>query len=389
MLISQYLLYLVYTVFFLIITFSRYFNGEITTIAMFCLGLFVISLNYKSDVLKLFVSMQGLFLIWILTSLLWTENNYATSRAFFQILSTFVFTISFIILIKKISSLVKYATFFMIVVLTLNIIVLFVPLVDVYTYDARYGEVFHGLFSHKNGLGKAMTLFSLFSLWGLSESKPRKEKWIYFFSFLLSTIFIILSKNSGALGILLFSICILFSYRKIKSPKKVAFITLILSVVPFYLILKTPEWIKYIVVEFFDRDLTFTGRVYIWEVLSYYIEQNLYLGYGYQAFWSLSFLKQTSIISSLGFNPTHAHNGIIDMILGIGIIGFIIYLLILCRLFISLRNRQTNTKYVVLSSSLFLVIIYNNILEVDLIYPMSLFYVIQILIFYYTVIKKT
>lgn len=387
--LKKYFIYLLYTLFFLVITFGRFFTGEFTTIVMFIVGITIVIFNFKNDALKLFFSMHSLLLLWILLSLLWTENNAATSKAIFQIISIFVFTISFVILMKNLNELIKYSTFFMIIVLLLNLIVIFVPFIDSYSYDVRYGEVFHGFFAHKNGLGKAMTIFSIFSLWAMHEYKIKKEKLLYLFSFATALFFIFLSKNSGALGILVVSILIFYIYRNLKSTKIIAFLTLILSVVPYYLIMNTPEWIKYIVTEVFNRDLTFTGRTYIWEVLSYYINLKQYTGYGYQAFWSIGNLNQLSLISSLGFNPTHAHNGIIDTILSIGLVGLGIYLLILIKLFASLIKKKNNSSYIVLGTIIFLIVIYNNILEVDLIYPLSFFYVIQVLIYYYTVIKKT
>ncbi|MBC7364164.1 MAG: O-antigen ligase family protein [Candidatus Aminicenantes bacterium] len=71
----------------------------------------------------------------------------------------------------------------------------------------------------------------------------------------------------------------------------------------------------------FNRTETLTGRTEIWQSLVPFAKKNILLGYGYGGFWT------TSLRNLIG---SHAHNGYLDTILDLGLIGlifFIIYIL--------------------------------------------------------------
>ncbi|WP_214754753.1 O-antigen ligase family protein [Exiguobacterium sp. s16] len=383
--INFFLIYLVYTPFFLIILFDRYFNGMNTSLGMLLVGILIILFNYKKIIKRHLYSSHFYLIIWIMLSTIWSANTSVTLNSAIMLMSVLLFTISFTLLFNETTQFIKYAFHFMLIVIFINLFIYIIPIVDSFTYDVRYGEVFHGLFAHKNGLGKAMTIFALFSYWLMYYSNKISYRMGYLFCFIGSTSFILLSKNSGSLGILLLLILVFHIFNKIKSAKLISFISLIAVMLPFYLVLSPPIWLQYIIVNIFERDLTYTGRIYIWNVLEYYINNNFIFGYGYQAFWSYEYLNSTSILNSIGFNPTHAHNGIIDTVLSIGLVGLILYLLILIKLWWRLFVKRENNKYSTLGTLLILLVVYNNIFEVDLIYPMSIIYVIQVLVYNYTI----
>lgn len=81
---------------------------------------------------------------------------------------------------------------------------------------------------------------------------------------------------------------------------------------------------KFIIVDILDRDLTFTGRTYIWDYVIEFIKQKPIIGYGIEE--SNVRLNKTTFMVS-----THAHDQILEIIYKSGIVGIIVYAYILIK----------------------------------------------------------
>lgn len=71
-------------------------------------------------------------------------------------------------------------------------------------------------------------------------------------------------------------------------------------------------------------DLTFTGRLPLWEVIWDQIQQHYWLGYGFGAFWDVNGLDNSfGLARSVGWLGVvgQAHNGYLDLFLQIGLVG--------------------------------------------------------------------
>jgi exopolysaccharide production protein ExoQ len=67
---------------------------------------------------------------------------------------------------------------------------------------------------------------------------------------------------------------------------------------------------------------TLSGRAFIWPAVLYYIGKRPWLGYGYESFWNPG---QIDVIShDLGWGLREAHNGYLDVLLSLGIVGLAI-----------------------------------------------------------------
>ena len=69
------------------------------------------------------------------------------------------------------------------------------------------------------------------------------------------------------------------------------------------------------------RDPSLTGRVDIWQLAFSSIARNPIHGYGFSAFWDADSQAATRIREELHWSTPHAHNGYIDMALGLGFAG--------------------------------------------------------------------
>jgi O-antigen ligase len=62
-----------------------------------------------------------------------------------------------------------------------------------------------------------------------------------------------------------------------------------------------------------------TGRLPIWETLFPYVQDRLFLGYGYESFWDHT--RVNAVSSELHWGIREAHSAYIDMILSVGLLG--------------------------------------------------------------------
>ena len=73
------------------------------------------------------------------------------------------------------------------------------------------------------------------------------------------------------------------------------------------------------VVTALGRDLTFTGRTSIWSASLDWFEREPWVGHGYKALFNPASDESRLIWSEIGFEAANAHNGPLDLVLGIGV----------------------------------------------------------------------
>jgi O-antigen ligase len=69
------------------------------------------------------------------------------------------------------------------------------------------------------------------------------------------------------------------------------------------------------------RSISLTGRVPLWDEVLTMIAQRPWLGYGYNSFW-LGWNGPSALVwESVRWDPVHAHNGFLDLVLDLGVVG--------------------------------------------------------------------
>ena len=68
---------------------------------------------------------------------------------------------------------------------------------------------------------------------------------------------------------------------------------------------------------------TLTGRTELWSELMTYVAAHPILGYGFEGFWGP--VHTASVSLSLGWVVPHAHNGYIEMLLDLGVVGLAVF----------------------------------------------------------------
>jgi O-antigen ligase len=236
-------------------------------------------------------------------------------------------------------------------------------------------NAWHGLFIQKNGLGHAasITLFFWTHAWLSRQTSVR--------NFLLgggsALACLILSRSSTSLFATLFVIGLLVLLLKWPRRKRrymvvvvVAFVSIILiysmavlDIVPGLEVVLQP------IVSLTGKDMTFSGRTQIWEVIREHIVQHPILGTGYGAYWigrvptspSYVFISRKS-----NFYPTEAHNGYLDIMNDLGYVGL---LCLIGYLIVFLRQSVRLLKIDYVQATLYLALLFeeliNNLSESD------------------------
>jgi exopolysaccharide production protein ExoQ len=181
-----------------------------------------------------------------------------------------------------------------------------------------------GIFSHKNALGQVMVAGSLASLHHMRIGVKWRFQMILELSLFISLAF--LSKSSTSLVTIVVLSCAswLICLCNRRETRAVGLLLAFL-LVPIVVIGALSHDSLF---ELLGKDPTLTGRTDLWERVIDRIYQSPMLGWGFFAFWSSPFAAKIS--TTLGWTVPHSHNGLLELLLEIGIVGtaFFIFLFI-------------------------------------------------------------
>jgi O-antigen ligase len=99
--------------------------------------------------------------------------------------------------------------------------------------------------------------------------------------------------------------------------------------------------------------MTLSGRVPIWEYVGTEIDKKLFLGYGFAAYWIMGSTRILLFADYFeGFKVNQAHNGYLEIILQLGLIGFAFFLVLLIVYIYRMFKVNNNLAILVLISML-------------------------------------
>ena len=128
---------------------------------------------------------------------------------------------------------------------------------------------------------------------------------------------------TGIVGISLALIYILFN-KKIISIKLFNLKNYLIGVISIFMcvvVFRVQNIFRYLIVDILKKDLTFTGRTYIWDYVIKYIQKRPIIGYGME-YSDIRFNK------GINFHSYHAHNIILEIIYKTGIIGLLLIIFV-------------------------------------------------------------
>ena len=175
-----------------------------------------------------------------------------------------------------------------------------------------------GMFVEKNGLGAAAAETLVFCAGAFVLDRPRRWAWAGGAALALALLVLSTSKTSLVVA-LLGCLCFTFAWSVRRGPVA-AVIATFLGVVAVGLLAFEVAFAPETLLGLLGKDATLTGRTRIWAAVMRQIATRPHTGFGYGAVWT----DQTGwgpvywVLKQYGARPTYAHNGWVDLWLGMG-----------------------------------------------------------------------
>ena len=105
------------------------------------------------------------------------------------------------------------------------------------------------------------------------------------------------------------------------------------------------------ILEMIGKDPTLTGRTDLWTYVINDISLKPLLGWGYYGFWSPNNPAAIEISAALRWFVTQAHNGLLEMLLNVGVVGTAIFIFLFVRnVILAFRCLRTSAKALAIST---------------------------------------
>ena len=203
-----------------------------------------------------------------------------------------------------------------------------------------------GIYTGKNSLGRIMELGTIIFLLLIQFRRLRLLSWLGLSS---SMLLIIFSTSTSALVIVIALLILLPIYQSLRLREEILAPVIlsiaILLICSLVLIFSHAESI----VGYFGKDLTLTGRTDIWGMSLKMIQQRIFLGYGFRSFWEGWEGPGEYVRRAVGWETPHAHNGLLELGLDLGLLGILIFLagflINLVRAFIWVRLTKNSASF--------------------------------------------
>jgi exopolysaccharide production protein ExoQ len=181
-----------------------------------------------------------------------------------------------------------------------------------------------GVFTHKQLLGQYMALGSLALLFASRSAK--RHRWLPRLVLVVALLLLVFSASKTALVATCAMIAVvpLGLWLRSRSPLVLVLLTtvLLLSAAAAIVGLEYREAL----VGALGRDVTLTGRTVLWQAIWHVLQERYWLGWGMGAFWLGWIGESAAVWAAVGWTPSHAHNGFLELWLSLGLIGVAVFL---------------------------------------------------------------
>jgi O-antigen ligase len=340
------------------------FKGETTNIVNQILYVFLflssmIIVIKRFGTISLFIKREkylSLFILLCLVSAVWSNYHFMSFKRSFQLLSVFLGLLNALLFIEP-SKLLK----------VLKIIIILYLLVTVFSslfigaaIDPRFGT-WRGLSDHKNGLAQYGFYCFIISLFFYGEQNKLSTKITNYAISFVSVIIVFMSGSSTGIVMigLIIIISLIFSIEEIFKSLRIGrtiMIMVLLFIIGLWIVINifAPHLMDKIPI-MLGKDPTLSMRTEIWDYVWTEIEKKIFLGYGYGTYW----IKGSSVIANFasmfaGFEVNQAHNGYLEIMLQLGLIGITLFATILIKLIHMIFKLKSNLSILFVVSLVFL-----------------------------------
>jgi exopolysaccharide production protein ExoQ len=200
-------------------------------------------------------------------------------------------------------------------------IVVLVPSIGL-DHTPGHSADWQGVFTQKNACGRMMVLATAVILFGARITASR-------FASLLLFLFVL--AMSGSRGAWMIGAAVFFVWLVLRAAPRIgARLRLVVAVAaPLLAALLAAATMLLLsrILLLLGRDATLSGRTDIWSQVVRFIRQRPLFGYGYDAFWRGMTGPSLQIDAAVHFIVEHAHNGLLEICLELGVAGLALFLI--------------------------------------------------------------
>ncbi len=293
----------------------------------------VVPLSRSGMALKLFRQINPFLLLFAAlaaASMIWSIDPGVTLRRLVRIMTMLLDAVAFALLSWRTTRFQSVLRPILTLMLVGSIIfVIAAPDLAIEQADAMaLVGAWHGLTTQKNGLGSIAAISLI--LWLHALLSKEKEWWLAGLGAGISLTCLMGSRSSSSIMGAAFACPLMLVMLRPPSGLRrylpymiVLFVAIlllyslaVLNLLPGSSVLLSP------IAALTGKDLTFSGRTAIWAVINDHIALSPYLGSGYGAYWvQLPWSPSMEMKRRLFFYPTEGHNGYLDVINDLGIVG--------------------------------------------------------------------
>lgn len=286
----------------------------------------------------IFVFLVGLYIILIIVSS-FINNNLSLGVIYTNISLFGIYLYYYYYCMHNLGLVLDAISKILIIYILINILIVILN-VSWGFYYVNESKIFVGLFTNRNTIPLILVpAIFIFTLNSLIQNK--KIDFRCFLSSSLSYFLIYISKSST--GLIVATISIIFIFLISKGLLKVSKWKLSILYVFIYLAIVIFRIQNFLLKEFIEETLnkriTFTGRTELWDTVIRNISLSPIIGFG----------SKNEVLSN-SYGIKESHNGIIEILLWSGILGLVVFLLIII---FSLRNCKVDINSQILISAIF------------------------------------
>ena len=235
--------------------------------------------------------------------------------------------------------------------------------------SGQFQGAWRGVYVQKNVLGSRAVLSATVFLLATLES--RNHKLIVYLGLGFSFLLVLLCGSKGSLIVFLVLVSLFPLFWALRSNNWLVLPLLIVGILVGGSIIIFLIENQAVIVEFLGRDLTLTGRTGIWSVVISKISNHPWLGYGYRSFWRGREGESIDVWYETFFLAPNSHNGFLDLLVELGIIGLSCFILSYIKSFIrAITWLRLNSTAVGLFPVIYLVyILFYNLVESTILEP--------------------
>jgi exopolysaccharide production protein ExoQ len=260
------------------------------------------------------------------------------------------------------------------------------PGVAIMTDPPSLAGCWRGIIGHKNGLGKLMALTIVLAAICPGSKLVRGGLMV------IALVLLGLSQSGSALLVLLLMLTVIPLTTVLRLRKK----QLVLAGLTGFVALVTAgfaiDWnlysVFYFILDKLGKSTTLTGRGPLWFVLLGFVQRQPWAGYGFDAFWlGPDSTQMSQLWRVMVWKPHNAHNGVLQVILDLGLIGFVLFTAVLAVLLISALKQARMSKKLEDGWPLIFLVFFMaaNIAEASVFAPHDLIWIVFMAVTYTTV----